>query len=65
MCSSGEKLSPPDRATPVVAIVTHPFIIDLGEGMLPVEKFRAYFLREGGVTKGYNHDPATHARLPA
>ena len=27
-------------------MVTHPFVVELGEGTLPVEKFRAYFLQD-------------------
>jgi thiaminase/transcriptional activator TenA len=27
-------------------MVTHPFVIELGEGTLPIEKFRAYFLQD-------------------
>ena len=27
-------------------MVTHPFVIEMGEGTLPVEKFRAYFLQD-------------------
>ena len=27
-------------------MVTHPFVIEMGEGTLPVAKFRAYFLQD-------------------
>ena len=27
-------------------MVTHPFIVEMGDGALPVEKFRAYFLQD-------------------
>ena len=27
-------------------MVTHPFVVELGDGTLPVEKFRAYFLQD-------------------
>ena len=27
-------------------MVTHPFVVEMGEGTLPVEKFRAYFLQD-------------------
>ena len=27
-------------------MVTHPFVVEMGDGTLPVEKFRAYFLQD-------------------